>query len=181
MTTDNKKVSSYVPQSIYEKLVEFKRHHQLKSVSQALSLIVHEHFGILPTQEAASFPSDGVSSRLLLLEETVMYLTQQQEQIKQALAQVQTTINDETGKTNANAPTHRRILKRTAVITPLEPHGGTALARRLGVSKSTISLYKQRTDFPEWSRSRDPEGVAWMYKHESKQFNYLNPQLHLRN
>jgi hypothetical protein len=108
MTTDNKKVSSYVPQSIYEKLVEFKRHHQLKSVSLALSVIVHEHFGILPTQEAASFPSDGVSRRLLLLEETVMYLTQQQEQIKQALAQVQTAINDETGNANANAPTHRR-------------------------------------------------------------------------
>ncbi len=181
MTTDNKKVSSYVPQSIYEKLVEFKRHHQLKSVSLALSVIVQEHFGILPTQEAASLHRDGVSSRLLLLEETVMYLTQQQEQIKQALAQVQTAINHETGKTNLNAPTPRRTLKRTTVITPLEPHGGTALARRLGVSKSTISLYKQRTDFPEWSQRRDPEGVAWMYKHDSKQFNYLNPQLHLRN
>lgn len=36
------------------------------------------------------------------------------------------------------------------------------LADRLSVSRSTIRRRKYREDFAEWSRSRDPEGKAWM-------------------
>ncbi len=40
---------------------------------------------------------------------------------------------------------------------------GRQLAHRLGVSSSTISRYKERTDFGEWSETRDPQGIAWSY------------------
>jgi len=36
------------------------------------------------------------------------------------------------------------------------------LADRLGVSSSTIRRRKYREDFADWTRSRDPEGKAWM-------------------
>jgi hypothetical protein len=36
------------------------------------------------------------------------------------------------------------------------------LADRLGVSRSTIRRRKYREDFADWTRSRDPEGKAWM-------------------
>lgn len=37
------------------------------------------------------------------------------------------------------------------------------LAQRLGVSYSTISRRRSQEDFTEWSRSRDPDGVGWIY------------------
>jgi hypothetical protein len=44
------------------------------------------------------------------------------------------------------------------------------LAKRLDVHASTI--YKRRSDvsFVEWTRNRDPEGVAWGYSRETKEF-----------
>ncbi|MEX0270901.1 hypothetical protein AB3R30_17300 [Leptolyngbyaceae cyanobacterium UHCC 1019] len=40
---------------------------------------------------------------------------------------------------------------------------GRQLAYRLGVSSSTISRYKERTNFGEWSQALDPDGIAWSY------------------
>jgi hypothetical protein len=44
------------------------------------------------------------------------------------------------------------------------------LAKRLDVHASTI--YKRRSDvsFVDWTRNRDPEGVAWGYARETKEF-----------
>ncbi|MDF5730010.1 MAG: hypothetical protein PUP92_18855 [Rhizonema sp. PD38] len=44
------------------------------------------------------------------------------------------------------------------------------LAKRLNVYSSTV--YKRRDDpeFPEWSRNRDPDGIAWKYSREIKEF-----------
>lgn len=38
------------------------------------------------------------------------------------------------------------------------------LARRLGVSPSTIQRYKHQADFSTWTQSLDPEGIAWVYE-----------------
>ena len=44
------------------------------------------------------------------------------------------------------------------------------LAKRLSVYSSTV--YKRRNDpeFPEWSRSKDPDGIAWSYSEKTKEF-----------
>jgi hypothetical protein len=44
------------------------------------------------------------------------------------------------------------------------------LAKRLSVYSSTV--YKRRNDpeFSEWSRSRDPDGIAWTYSEKTKEF-----------
>ncbi|RCJ38788.1 hypothetical protein A6770_12870 [Nostoc minutum NIES-26] len=44
------------------------------------------------------------------------------------------------------------------------------LAKRLNVYSSTV--YKRRNDpeFPEWSRSRDPDGIAWTFSETTKEF-----------
>jgi hypothetical protein len=44
------------------------------------------------------------------------------------------------------------------------------LAKRLDVHSSTVGKRKSDEDFPEWSQSRDPEGIAWGYNPESKEF-----------
>jgi len=38
------------------------------------------------------------------------------------------------------------------------------LSQRLGVSKSTVRKRKRQAGFSEWSKSLDPEGVAWRYQ-----------------
>jgi hypothetical protein len=53
---------------------------------------------------------------------------------------------------------------------PSEPLTGIALAERLNVSDTTISRRKSKANFPEWSRSKDPEGIAWTYSKKSKRF-----------
>lgn len=44
------------------------------------------------------------------------------------------------------------------------------LATRLGTSPQTISRRKQQQNFGQWSRDRDPDGVAWTYEASSRIF-----------
>ncbi|HEY9706034.1 MAG TPA: DUF3368 domain-containing protein, partial [Allocoleopsis sp.] len=37
------------------------------------------------------------------------------------------------------------------------------LAERLGVSSATILRYRIKTSFANWSKEKDPEGIAWQY------------------
>ncbi|MGB5635703.1 MAG: hypothetical protein WBM44_15905 [Waterburya sp.] len=42
------------------------------------------------------------------------------------------------------------------------------LAKRLDLNSSTVGRRKSDPDFPEWSQSKDPEGIAWKYESDSK-------------
>lgn len=44
------------------------------------------------------------------------------------------------------------------------------LARRLEVHSSTVGKRKTDPDFAEWSQSRDPDGIAWVYSDEDRVF-----------
>lgn len=44
------------------------------------------------------------------------------------------------------------------------------LAKRLDVHPSTVGKRKSDPDFAEWSQSKDPEGIAWEYSPETKEF-----------
>jgi hypothetical protein len=44
------------------------------------------------------------------------------------------------------------------------------LAKRLDVHSSTVGKRKSDPDFSQWSQSRDPEGMAWAYSAETKEF-----------
>ncbi len=50
------------------------------------------------------------------------------------------------------------------------------LAKRLNVYSSTV--YKRRNDpeFPEWSRNRDPDGIAWTFSEDTKEFFPLDEE-----
>jgi hypothetical protein len=52
----------------------------------------------------------------------------------------------------------------------LKPLIQAELAKRLDVHASTVGKRKSEEDFPEWSQSRDPEGIAWKYDPETKEF-----------
>lgn len=44
------------------------------------------------------------------------------------------------------------------------------LAKRLDIHPSTVGRRKTGADFPEWSQSKDPEGVAWKYLAKTEKF-----------
>ncbi|MGK7874139.1 MAG: hypothetical protein AB4426_12740 [Xenococcaceae cyanobacterium] len=44
------------------------------------------------------------------------------------------------------------------------------LAKRLELNSSTVGRRKSDPDFPQWSQSKDPEGIAWKYLSETKMF-----------
>ncbi|NJK73762.1 MAG: hypothetical protein HC849_09290 [Oscillatoriales cyanobacterium RU_3_3] len=46
----------------------------------------------------------------------------------------------------------------------------TELSRRFKVHANTISKWKIKAEFPEWSRQKDPEAIAWEYSTENKRF-----------
>ncbi len=45
------------------------------------------------------------------------------------------------------------------------------LAKRLNVYSSTVYKRRDDPDFSEWSRNRDPDGIAWKYSPETKEFH----------
>lgn len=57
-------------------------------------------------------------------------------------------------------------------IDPSKSLSGVKLARRLGVSTSTLKRYRERPNFREWSQDLDPDGIAWLYEN-----NVFVPQL----
>ncbi len=52
----------------------------------------------------------------------------------------------------------------------LQPLIQAELAKRLDVHSSTVGKRKSDPDFADWSQSRDPEGIAWVYLSETKEF-----------
>jgi len=44
------------------------------------------------------------------------------------------------------------------------------LAKRLNVYSSTVYKRRNDPDFPQWSKNRDPDGVAWVYSPSTKEF-----------
>ncbi|MGH8000199.1 MAG: hypothetical protein ACREPR_12385 [Brasilonema sp.] len=44
------------------------------------------------------------------------------------------------------------------------------LAKRLNVYSSTVYKRRDDPDFPGWSRSKDPDGIAWKYSRKNKEF-----------
>ena len=49
------------------------------------------------------------------------------------------------------------------------------LAKRLDTTPSTVGRRKTDPSFPEWSQSKDPEGIAWKYLRKSRVFVPVDP------
>ena len=70
---------------------------------------------------------------------------------------------DKTSETKVNTKTKTEINPLSALIQ-------ADLAKRLDLNSSTVGRRKSKPDFPEWSQSKDPEGVAWKYLKDKELF-----------
>jgi ParB-like chromosome segregation protein Spo0J len=53
---------------------------------------------------------------------------------------------------------------------PYKPLTHTEMVKRLGIGSSTLSDAKKKTNFAEWSRSKDPDAIAWQWLPKSRRF-----------
>ncbi len=51
----------------------------------------------------------------------------------------------------------------------------SALARRLSTTRRTINRLKKQSDFAQWSQSRDPDGIGWVYGENGRFSPVLTP------
>lgn len=83
-------------------------------------------------------------------------------------------------KTKAPQPQVQAASAETPVFASSEsitdiPHSLTQaeLARRLNVSASAISRKKLAFNFPDWTKTQDPDAIAWSYSTETQRFYSL--------
>jgi len=62
----------------------------------------------------------------------------------------------------SEAPSHTNAVSQILIQSDL--------AKRLDVHSSTVYKRRDDPDFSEWTRSRDPEGIAWKFLAETKEF-----------
>ncbi len=55
-------------------------------------------------------------------------------------------------------------------VNNLKPLSQRQLGKRLGISHTAIGKKQKLTIFTDWTRERDPEGLAWEYDEQSKLF-----------
>ena len=155
MSSEGAKVTGYVPQTVYDRLLDFKETHRLKSVSQAVTLVLEDYFGIGPLSSV----SPPLSRRVGALEERLGQLTE-----------VVTAID-----ALINKPASELALQYKQSQLE-EDHGITQaeLAQRLRVRESTVSRNKKKSIFTQWSKRKDPDFLGWRYSAQTKLF-FLKP------
>jgi len=81
---------------------------------------------------------------------------------------------DESRPDAKEEPTHKGSEATDELLNRSLTH--TQMVERLGVKSSTLGSAKKKPDFSSWSKSKDPEGVAWQWVVESKRFVPLKNQ-----
>jgi Cu2+-exporting ATPase len=71
-----------------------------------------------------------------------------------------------------------------AAASDLPVHSGSLrqadLAKRLGVATQALTSQRLKSDFTDWSQSKDPEGMAWFYEPATKWFYTVEVEQHLQ-
>ena len=96
------------------------------------------------------------------------------ETIALANSQQPSTINsqDESRPLTLEEPTKKE--SQLADSEPIESLTHAEMLERLGVKTSTLSTAKKKANFAEWSKSKDPEAIAWQWVGQSKLFLPVN-------
>lgn len=112
-------------------------------------------------------------------------LTSQTPKLIQLLAEEESMLSENTVSTEEMAPSAKappeseKSLYQDENLREKEPDASHSLiqaelAKRLDVHSSTVGKRKSDPDFAEWSQSKDPEGIAWEYSPETREFLPLN-------
>lgn len=192
--TDNPKVSGYLPPAVYnfppavyDQLMAFKAKRGLQSVEMAMTVILSEYFGLFQAPMVTG--TDTTASRVETLEAKCTSLSETVTELRAAIATLQASSSASLGESEQEAfvtaqpesslPVDQSELpyESQSYTAPRTPEHSSAsemtqadLARRLGVSTSSISRMQSKPNFSEWSQQKDPEGIAWAKSPDTKLF-----------
>lgn len=171
MPTDNPKISLYVPQQVYDRFKKFQEEQGL-SMSQAGIVILAEYFGLkdVVTETTSKLPVGGVtlqafqelSSLFNELNKRVELLesTGKPPELKQEIGvQGQTNLFDVVSEPEVKQSNLPVFDKET-------------LAERLDVVPGTLSNNSRKSNFPQWSKRKDPDGISWVAKKTENGYRY---------
>jgi len=193
-----------VPPDVYDQLMAFKAQRGLQSVEMAVAVILSEYFGLLQTPVVAANDTTAsriqtLETECTSLSKTVVELQAaiatlqasislpvgesepiaDQSPLLEHLATVQPPSNPIVDQSesltltvaNSSPITQSELLDEllSKALTQAE------LAKRFKVHASVLSRQKDKNGFPEWSQSKDPDGVAWSYDEQAKRFQPILP------
>jgi hypothetical protein len=109
-----------------------------------------------------SLPEPEFEQKTLVEDLPALEENQVQEPEENEVATPEQTTIAEAETSSPDTPTHVQVAPESLLQ--------SELAKRLDVNSSTVYKHRSNPDFAEWSRSRDPEGIAWEYSSEEKRF-----------
>ena len=140
------------------------------AASEAESVIAEEAIAVAaPEETEASEAESVIAEEAIALEEPVETAASEAEQSTvetdtPTQEQQPTESNDEEElEPIATEKSGKKIMAFGSLIQ-------IELANRLGVHSSTVYKRRYDSDFPQWSKSRDPQGIAWEYSEDTKEF-----------
>jgi hypothetical protein len=179
MPTEHPKISLYVPQTIYDRFIQYKEESGL-SMSQAGTVILAEYFGLKETikEITEGITIGGVTlDRVEIIEEE---LKQLKEQVNKLVNQTKTDSKPLNTKSvnqkevidklpDIKNQSTQEIVSEPLILELTSPDNqyrldNKTLAKRFGlgnpVSVTNASNSKSKS-FDIWSREKDPDGIAW--------------------
>ena len=188
MSTDNPKISSYVPQVVYDRFKQFQDQHNLP-MSQAVILILAEYFGleqiIRETTKGTTvggvtlnaFQNMQVQLSELQHQFSLFQLNMQlSDELEQRLSAIEEKLYSLKETSKLLSDTHSELpLFKIKATQPLGKLTSKQLACRLNIlhtSSITNQARKSEKEFREWSSSKDPDGIAWIFFKENVKIYY---------
>jgi ParB family chromosome partitioning protein len=120
---------------------------------------------------------DFLESRKDVTEPLTAELSQPLEETASVLSERKTPSSEPLDESLPDAkeePTHQGSEATDELLNRSLTH--TQMVERLGVKSSTLGSAKKKPDFSEWSKSKDPDAIAWQWVTESKCFVPLKNQ-----
>ncbi len=130
-------------------------------------------------QDSSPFESekDPLESRKDVTEQLAAEFPQPLEETASVLEERKTPSSEPLDESRPDAkeePTHKGSEVTDELLNSSLTH--TQMVERLGVKNSTLGSAKKKPNFASWSKSKDPDAIAWQWVTESKHFVPLKNQ-----
>jgi ParB family chromosome partitioning protein len=125
----------------------------------------------LPDSSPLESEKDFLESRKDATEQLTAELPPPSEETASVLSERKTPsseLHDESRQDAKEEPTHKGSEATDELLNSSLTH--TQMVERLGVKSSTLGSAKKKPNFSEWSKSKDPDAIAWQWVAESKCF-----------
>lgn len=171
MPTQNRRVATYLPKELDDRLKAFIAEHDLKGDSPALIAILSEYFGvsqqIAQKVDYSSFVTQEQFNELVFKVSEVASVTERSNSLSNIIGK----LSDKLMRLEERIEALEVIKDSTSTLSTGE------LAKRLGIDASTLSHWKSTgkkgkspDELLKATREKDPHGIGWILIPETGKF-----------